>query len=175
MGWTDRIAEQREIGVVVERHAIESRWATHRWHPGAALLEVPETAPWTLLADEGGVARFYAGNATITLVPSEAESYLYNLSGREPQIWVVLRPCAPQPNGRDVELDCVTVAAGEAEVLAGGAELVVEAVPMPREIADWVAGFLAEHPGAPVSFKRKRSQHVSEGKALAEKLERGDE
>lgn len=175
MGWTDRIAEKREVGVVVERHAIESRWATHRWHPGAVLLEVPETAPWTLLADEGGVARFYAGPATITLVPSEAESYLYNLSGRAPQIWVVLRPRAPQADGRDADLDCVTVAAGEAEMLAGGAELVVEAVPMPPEIADWVAGFLAEHPGAPVSFKRKRSRHVSEGRALAEKLERGDE
>lgn len=175
MGWTDRIAERREIGVVVERHALESRWATHRWHPGAALLEVPEAAPWTKLSEEGGVARFYAGPATITLVPSEAESYLYNLGGRAPQIWVVLRPCAKQPDGRDVELDCVTVAAGEADVLAGGAELVVESVPMPREIADWVAAFLAEHPGAPMSFRRKRSRHVSEGKALAEKLERGDE
>ena len=37
------------------------------------------------------------------------------------------------------------------------------------------AAFVAEHPGAPVSFKRKRGRHVSEGKALAEKLERGDE
>ena len=175
MGWTDRIAERREIGVVVERHAIESRWATHRWHPGGVLLEVPETAPWTKLSEGGGVARYYAGPATITLVPSEAESYLYNLAGPQPQLWVVLRPCAPGPDGRDVELDCVTVAAGEAEVLAGGAELVVEAVPLPAELAEWVAAFVAEHPGAPVSFKRKRGRHVSEGKALAEKMERGDE
>ncbi len=175
MGWTDRIAETREIGVVVERHAIESRWATHRWHPGAVLLEVPETAPWTKLSEQGGIARFYAGPATITLVPSEAESYLYNLTGPEPLIWVVLRPCAPEADGRDVELDSVTVAAGEAEVLAGGAELVVESVPLPPELADWVAAFVAEHPGAPATFKRKRSRHVSEGKALAEKLERGDE
>ena len=175
MGWTDRIAETREIGVVVERHAIESRWATHRWHPGAVLLEVPETAPWTKLSEQGGIARFYAGPATVTLVPSEAESYLYNLTGPEPLIWVVLRPCAPEADGRDVELDSVTVAAGEAEVLAGGAELVVESVPLPAELADWVAAFVAEHPGAPPPFKRKRSRHVSEGKALAEKLERGDE
>jgi len=175
MGWTDRIAEQREIGVVVERHALESRWATHRWHPGAVLLEVPDAGPWTRLSEEGAVTRFYAGAATITLVPSESESYLYNLSGREPQVWVILRPCAPAPDGRDVELESVTVAAGEAEVLAGGAELVVESVPMPQEIAEWVAGFVAEHPSAPPSFKRKRSRHVSEGKALAEKLERGDE
>ncbi len=175
MGWTDRIAEQREIGVVVERHAIESRWATHRWHPGAVLLEVPEAAPWTKLAEEGGVARFYAGAATITLVPSEAESYLYNLAGREPQVWVVLRPCAPRADGRDVELESATVAAGEAEVLAGGIDIIVESVPMPDEIAAWVAAFVEAHPAAPKLFKRKRSRHVSEGKALAEKLERGDE
>jgi hypothetical protein len=175
MSWTDRIAEQREIGVVVERHAIESRWATHRWHPGAVLLEVPETAPWTKLSEEGGIARYYAGAATITLVPSESESYLYNLAGRAPQVWVILCPCAPAPDGRELELESVTVAAGEAEVMAGGAELVVESVPMPQEIAEWVAGFVAEHPSAPPAFKRKRSPHVSEGKALAERLERGDE
>jgi hypothetical protein len=175
MSWIDRIAEQREVGVVAERHAIESRWATHRWHPGAVLLEVPETAPWTRLSEAGGVARYYAGAATITLVPSEVESYLYNLTSPAPQVWVILSPCAPKPDGRDVELESVTVAAGEAEMLAGGAELVVESVPMPREIAEWVAGFVAEHPGAPSTFRRKRSRHVSEGKALAEKLERGDE
>jgi hypothetical protein len=175
MSWTDRIAERREIGVVVERHTLESRWATHRWHPGGVLLEPPDAAPWTKLAEAGGVARYYAGPAEIILVPSESESYLYNLASREPQIWIVLRPCDVQSDGRDVELETVTVAAGEAEVLAGGAELVVESVPMPREIAEWVAGFVAEHPAAPPSFKRKRSRHVSEGKALAEKLERGDE
>lgn len=175
MGWTDRIAEYREIGVVVERHALQSRWATHRWHPGAVLLEVPEAAPWTKLSEEGAVARYYAGAATITLVPSEAESYLYNLASSVPQIWIVLRPAEVPAEGPDVELDGVTVAAGEAEVLAGGTDLVVESVPMPREIAEWVASFVAEHPVAPQQFKRKRSKHVSEGKALAEKLERGDE
>lgn len=175
MGWIDRIAEQREIGVVVERHAIESRWATHRWLPGAVLIEVPEAAPWTKLSEDGGVARYYAGPATITLVPSEAESYLYNLASAVPQIWIVLRPVEAPTEGPDVELDAVTVAAGEAEVLAGGADLVVEAAPMPPEIAEWVARFVADHPVAPQRFKRKRSAHVSEGKALAEKLERGDE
>ncbi len=175
MGWTDRIAEQREVGVVVERHALKSRWAAHRWHPATVLMQVPEARPWTKLSEEGGATRYYAGPATITLVPSEAESYLYNLTGRAPQIWIVLRPCAPARDGRDVELDGATVAAGEAEVLAGAAELVVEAVPMPLEIVDWVAAFLAEHPNAPDSFKRKRSDYVSEGKALADKLERGDE
>ena len=51
----------------------------------------------------------------------------------------------------------------------------VESVPMPPEIAAWVAGFVAEHPQSPASFKRQRSKHVSEGKALAEKLDRDDE
>ncbi len=177
MSWTDRVAEHREIGVVVERHAIDSPWATHRWHPGAVLLDVPDTAPWTLLSEEGSVARYYAGPATITLVPSESESYLYNLEGRAPQIWVVLRPREPDADGLDVELDSVTAAAGEAEVLAGGSELVVESVPMPGEIAAWLAGFVRAHPAAAKTFKRKRSEHVSEGHALAERLkaEREDE
>lgn len=170
MSRTDRIAERRDIGVVVERHAIQSQWATHRWHPGAVLLEVPETAPWTKLGEEGAIARYYAGAATITLVPSECESYLYNLTGRAPQVWIILRPRAPGPDGRDVELESVTVAAGEAEALAGGIDIVVESVAMPEEIVAWVTAFVEAHPAAPKQFKRKRSDHVSEGKAIAEQM-----
>jgi len=170
MAWTDRIAEQREIGVVVERHALASRWATHRWHPGAVLLEVPDAAPWTKLSEDRGIARFYAGPATLTLVPSETESYLYNLTSPAPQLWVVLRPNAPDAAGRDVELEAVTAAVGEAEVLAGSGDLVVEAVPMPQELIEWVAGFARDHPVAAAVFKRKRNRHVSEGQALAERL-----
>jgi molybdenum cofactor guanylyltransferase len=170
MSWIDRVAERRQIGVMVERHALQSRWATHRWHPGAVLLEVPDTAPWTKLAEEGGVARYYAGPAELVLVPSESESYLYNLAGREPQVWIVLRPCEPKADGRDVVLESATVAAGEAEALAGGSEIIVESVPMPGEIANWVAEFVRAHPAAPKAFKRKRSHYVSEGKALADQM-----
>jgi hypothetical protein len=170
MSWTDRVAEHREIGVVVERHAIQSQWATHRWHPGGVLLEVPDAAPWTLLSQEGNVARYYAGAATITLVPSESESYLYNLTSREPQVWFILRPREPGADGRDVELETVTVAAGEAEAMAGGIEIIVESVPMPDEIAEWVADFVRAHPSAPKQFKRKRSKHVSEGQEFAEQM-----
>jgi hypothetical protein len=173
MVWTDRIAERREIGVVVERHALQNRWATHRWHPGGVLLEVPDAAPWTKLGGEGAVERYYAGSASITLVPSESESYLYNLNSRAPHLWVVLRPCAPQADGRDIELESVTASAGEAEVLAGGAELVVESIPLPFELVRWMADFVAQHPSAPPAFKRKRSAHVSEGKALEERLKAG--
>ncbi|MGH7002447.1 MAG: DUF3305 domain-containing protein [Alphaproteobacteria bacterium] len=172
MVWADRIAQHREIGVVVERHAIASPWATHRWHPGAILLEAPDAAPWTKLAEEGAVTRFYAGAATITLVPSESESYLYNLGSREPQVWIILRPRGAGTDGRDVELLGVTVAAGEAEALAGGIEIVVESVPMPGEIAHWVSSFVAEHHHEQPRFKRKRSKHVSEGAAMAEEMER---
>lgn len=173
MGWTDRIAERREIGVVVERHALASRWATHRWHPAAVLVDVPETPAWTKLSEEGAVVRYYAGAATLTLVPSECESYVYNLGSRTPQIWVVMRPLvAPGADGRDVELESVTASTGEAEVLAGGIDIIVESVPMPNEIAHWVAAFAATYQTERPRFKRRRSRHVSEGKALAEEMER---
>src|SRR5262249_49703615 len=119
---------------------------------------------------EGGIARFYAGPATLTLVPSESESYLYNLTSREPQVWIILRPVEPGPEGRGVTLEGATVAAGEAEALAGGTEIIVESVPMPKEIVAWVADFVRAHPAAPKEYKRKRSSHVSEGQAFADQM-----
>lgn len=175
MGWNDRIAERRRVGVVVERHALASRWATHRWHPGAVLAAVPETAAWTEIENNGGIARFYAGEAELELVPSETEGYRFNLESRTPSAWVVLRSSPPGDDGRDIELLTVTVSPSEAEARSGVGDDVIEAVPLPPEIAAWMIEFVAHHHVDRPRFKRKRNPYVSEGQALAEAERSGDD
>jgi hypothetical protein len=172
MGWEDRTVERRAVGVVVERHALKSAWATHRWHPGKILPDVPETAPWTLLEEDGAIARFYAGPANIDLVPSETDAYRFNLESREPGVWIVLRRVEDPRAGPDVELRGVSVSPAEAEALTGAGDDVIEPAPMPPEIAAWIADFVSRYHVERQRFARKRNPHVSEGKALAEEQER---
>ena len=55
------------VGVIVERAKAASQWTDHIWRPTAVLAGQPDTPPWTVLADDGERATFYAGPATVEL------------------------------------------------------------------------------------------------------------
>lgn len=169
MAWDYTIVERREVGVVVERRALKSQWATHRWHPSTILMDVPDAAPWTEIAAAPDVVRYYAGPATLELVAAETENYRYNLGGREPLAFVILRPNAAAPGARDIDLVGATLSAGEAEALTDAGTDIVESVPLPRELADWMAAFVAKHHVERPRHKRKRSADVSEGVAAGKR------
>jgi len=48
----------------------------------------PDTPPWTLLADDGERATFYAGPAMVELHRTETASYRDNLATGSPSLWV---------------------------------------------------------------------------------------
>ena len=102
----------------------------------------PETAPWTLLREEGEVATFFAGMADIDLHPGDTASYRDNLSSAGAKLWVVLRP-----TGVDPPYDVVRVTAdgSEGKSYFSAGEDIVEAVPMPDRIRDTIDAFVAQH------------------------------
>ncbi|MCW5770286.1 MAG: DUF3305 domain-containing protein [Rhodospirillaceae bacterium] len=173
MSLTDRVAERRDIGIVLERHEGAGPWASASWRLGAVLLDLPETAPWSVLSEEAGVVRYYAGPTDLVLVPSESESYWYNLTASPPQIWVVLRVGDADAAGPDIDIERATVSAGEADVLADSGDLVIDAIPLPETLAQWLAAFVERFPPPRQQFKRGRSKYVSEGTALAERMRTG--
>jgi len=79
----------RKVSVILERHAVESRWESHRW-------SLAGVAP-----DEGGAVRVVAEDETLlrrlhpgielTLFPGEAEGYYLNATSGEPSVFVALR------------------------------------------------------------------------------------
>ena len=79
------------VGVIVERAKAASQWTDHIWRPTAVLAGQPDTPPWTVLADDGERATFYAGPATVELHRSETANYRDNLASGSPALWVVLR------------------------------------------------------------------------------------
>ncbi len=142
------------VGVVATRRKLKSAWASHAWAPSAVLPAVPAAVPWTLLSREGEDETWYVGPAEVELHPGETAHYRDNLASGRPSLWVALRPTA----GEDYEVALVTADPYEGEAMAEVVDHLVEAVPMPAEIAEGVVAFFSAHHVERPFFKRKRDR-----------------
>lgn len=142
----------RRAGVVVARRAPRTEWGVPVWLPVAVLPAPSSAAPWTALGREGADALFYAGEAEIGLEPGVTAHYRDNLTAERPSLWVLLTGAGDRPEVAAVTADPYE---GEAWADIGGT---VEAVPMPPEIAAWLAAFTEVHYRDPGFVKRKRDR-----------------
>lgn len=145
----------REVGVVLRRRAIDNPWIDHMWSPVTILEDVPSTAPWTVLSQEADATLYYAGRATIDLFSTDTANYRDNLADGAPQIWVALRR---QDGGSELELTKVTADPTEGEAMFESGTDVIGTVPMPPDIASWIAAFVDEFHVEQVFHKRKRDR-----------------
>ncbi len=143
----------RQVGVILRRSKVDHAWVDHVWSPEAILPDVPEAAPGTKLGGSGDTELFYAGIGTLELYPSETANYRDNLIEGKPQIWIALRS---QPGIDGVELVHVTADPTEGETLMEAGADIVASVPMPADIATWVAAFVDAFHVERVFHKRKR-------------------
>ena len=145
----------RQVGVVLRRRAIDNPWIDHSWSPLKVLDEVPATAPWTVLSSEPDATIYYAGEASIELFSSDTAAYRDNLADGTPRIWVALRR---QEGGDELELTKVTADPTEGEAMFESGCDVIGTVPMPSEIAAWIAAFVDQFHVERVFHKRKRDR-----------------
>lgn len=144
-----------EVGVVVERSKGASQWVDFHWRPVTILVGVPDTPPWTKLTDDGERETFYAGAAAVELYRTETAHYCDNLQMDPPQLWVVLRPVERDP---PYELAIVTADPAEGEGMTEAGEQIVEFLPMPEQLQEAIAAFVAEHHVERAFVKRKRDR-----------------
>ncbi len=159
--------ESIEIGVVVGKKPLKSKWATHAWVALAALPTAPDLKPWSRLPSNDGIEAYYAGSATADLHLRATGHNRDNLAAASPSIWVVLRPV-----GDEVELVSATVDPYEGEALVENFGDIVEAVPMPAEVQERVQAFIDAFHVEQQFFKRKRDRAdpnalAKRGRALA--------
>lgn len=142
-----------EVGVVVERRKARSMWADFLWRPVSVFVGTASAAPWTPLGTEAETTLFYAGEAVIELHRTETANYRNNLASGAPALWVALRPVSSE---RPYELIAVTADPAEGEAFTDAGSNLVEAVPMPPDVAEIVARFIAEHHVERPFVKRQR-------------------
>jgi hypothetical protein len=142
------------VGVVVERRKAKSAWAEVLWRPVSVFAGTPEAAPWTPLSADNAVTLFYAGEAVIELHRTETTNYRENLASGTPSLWVNMRPTELE---HPYELLAVTADPAEGEAFTDAGSNLVEAVPMPQEIAEIIGQFVAAHHVERPFVKRQRS------------------
>lgn len=156
--------ELRRVGVIVERRVLDNPWVDHSWRPVQVLPGVPDSEPWTKLDEGEGWVRYYAGPADLYLFRHETETYAYNIESTQPAVWVFLRASVDE---RGIELHGASVDPGEAHAHNDTGDDIVDFVPMPDPILDWVTDYVRRHPPTKEHFKRKRDRANPE--ALARK------
>jgi len=154
----------RNVAAILERQAVESRWASHRW---SLVAVVP---------DEGGGARTLVEDATtlrrlhpgleLALYPDEAEGYFLNVDSGVPSVFVVLR--TDEASGEPYAFQA-TLSYNEAARWMDANER-VERVPAWADLARWMDEWVAANyrpeprkPSRPRSFVGKEGRLRKEG------------
>ncbi len=155
--------EDMTVGVVVERRALDNPWIDHAWLPSAILPGAPPVAAWTVLRQEDGLRQVYAGAHVLSFHAVDTAHYRDNLASGSPKIWVSLRRTDGEP---PVSVLGVTADPAEGEAFTEAGDDIVEALPMPPEIAARLAEFIAVHHVERAFYKRKREEANPEALAI---------
>lgn len=143
------------VGIVVERRESKSRWVDAVWKPVSVFTGAPAEADWRELRSGDGWAWYHAATVELELHRTDAESYKYNLSTRSPSVFVVMEPDTGEFPWR---IALATVSAYEGESYLTSDEAIVEAVPMPEDVAAWMHEFAEAHFSPEPFRKRKRDR-----------------
>jgi hypothetical protein len=145
------------VGVVAERRKAKSMWADFLWRPVSVFAGIASTEPWTVLEEAVETTVFFAGHAVVELHRTETINYRSNLASGAPALWVAMRPAVSDP---PYELLAVTADPAEGETFTDAGSNLVEAVPMPPDIVEIVARFIARHHVERPFVRRQRDQQT---------------
>jgi hypothetical protein len=156
------------VGVVVERRKAKSVWADFLWRPVSVFVGKPVAAPWTPLDTQANTTLFFAGEAVVELHRTETTNYRDNLASGAPSLWIALRPAASE---RPYEILSVTADPTEGEAFTDAGSNLVEAVPMPPDIVEVLAMFVAQHHVERPFVKRQRDQKAPSDRRVGREKE----
>lgn len=152
--------ETMPIGVIIERREIDNPWEDYAYRPVAVvpgMAEMEDGAEWRVLQEGENWTHFHAATLTLELFAGETMGYKTNLSNFQPHVYVVLSP-GEEEGDAEIVPTLVTACPFEAESYLEDSEMIVEGVPMPEEIAAWIAAFADEHHVEEAFKKRKRNK-----------------
>ena len=156
MGVAIQQSQMMPAGIVMRRSPGVTRWAKWAWK-ATAVLPGAGPASWREIREEGDVTEFHAGTLNITLYVSDTEAYAHELSTQTPSVYIVLRNPEHETDA-PLDLVHVTVSPYEAQDYCDSGEELVEKVPMPPALLQWVADYVHRHHVEEPFVKRRRNK-----------------
>lgn len=135
------------LGVVAESRPPVTKWSGRILRPTSVMAVPPAMEAGATLSDRDGVQTIYLGDFAVLLHSGETRHYIDNLTAKQPSVWVAM------DNG---QVTLLTVDPYEGEALASDPQRLVEALPMPPQLAAAIDAFVQAHHVEEVFHKRKR-------------------
>lgn len=142
------------LGIVLRKKPGVTRWVPWVWS-ATAVLPGAGADDWRELRRDGDVVEFHAATVMLELHGAETEAYLHGLTAQTPSIYVVMREA---DGDCPLEIVLATASPYEAQDYTDSGEEIVEKVPMPEGLADWVRSFVEEFHEDEAFVKRKRDK-----------------
>ncbi len=141
------------VSVIMEKIAIESRWATHKWQPAGILPDDLSHNDVVILSERPGLTQVLFPGLEIRVYPDEAEGYYLNVSSPEPKVFVMWR--IPEDNPDAAVPHSVTLSYNEAARWMDAQEK-VDGVAMPEEIEAALSAWVTANYRPPEKKQRIR-------------------
>jgi hypothetical protein len=141
------------LAVIMERTALNNRWANHRWEAKGVVADAsPVGTPPKVIVEHESLTQVLYPGFQLRLKRDEAEGYYLNITSPEPKVFVLCRLVNDVPRP-----EMLTVSYGEGTRWADSGEQ-VDGVPLPRELVPWMAEFVdANYRPEPRKAKRYAS------------------
>ena len=141
----------KRLAVIMQRRMLRSRWQSEAWEPVGVLTEYDGETGARVIVEEGDTTQWLYPDMPVELRRDEADGYYMNMSTQQPSVFVLWR----MDKERAVP-QYVTVSYAEAGRWMDAGER-VDRVPMPREMWEWVGGYV-ERNYKPEPKKKTRPQ-----------------
>jgi hypothetical protein len=142
------------VGVVMQRRRLASRWQPHAWHPVDIVIDADPTPGMRLLLDDEADMRWLHTGFEVTLYRDEAEGYHLNASAPAPCWFIMWR--LEEVDGAELAVPkTVTLSYNEAARMMDGGEQ-VDTLPLPAALLEWLAAYAAQHYRPEAKGKRRR-------------------
>lgn len=157
-------SEQRllRLGIVLARERIANPWQEHVWTAVEVTMGAPDIAEWRVLSDDGHILRVHAATLPLELHRKETISYKANLESDQPSIYVILRNEPAEGSAWPVHVHLATASPYEAQAYGETEGEIIHRVPMPAEVMDAVAAYVAAHHTEEPFRKRQRGRGEKE-------------
>ena len=141
----------KRVAVIMQRRALQSRWQSEAWEPVGVLTDYDGEGGARVIVEEGGTTQWLHPGFEVELRRDEADGYYMNMTTDQPSVFILWR----MEQERAVP-QFVTVSYAEAGRWMDAGET-VDRVPMPREMREWVSGYV-ERNYKPEPKKKRRPQ-----------------